>query len=98
MSRALELNGIQLKSARRNESDSHLAPGAVRIAFGLNVADVGGWWSALIAEPRVAATNELTRRGMGRHWRLIVPGSGLLRLQWLEGIKQRAERMPNPQS
>jgi hypothetical protein len=37
-------------------------------------------------------------RGMGRYWRLIVPESGLLRLQWLEGIKRRAQSMPNSQS
>jgi len=37
-------------------------------------------------------------RGMGRYWMLIVPESGLLRLQWLEGIKRRAQSMPNSQS
>jgi len=70
--------------------------GAVKMAFDFNVEDVGGGWSTISTETRVVATDDSTRRGMGRYWRLIVPGSGLLRLQWLEGIKKRAESMPTP--
>jgi hypothetical protein len=47
--------------------------------------------STISTETRVLATDDLTRRGMARYWRLIVPGSGLLRRQWLDGIKRRAE-------
>ena len=73
-------------------------PGGVKTAFDFVVEDAGGGWSTIRAETRVMATDELTCRGAGRYWRLIVPGSGLLRLQWLEGIKNRAESMPNPAS
>jgi len=66
-------------------------PGAVKMAFDFHVEDAGGGWSTLTAETRVLATDDLTCRGMGRYWRLIVPGSGLLRRQWLDGIKRRAE-------
>jgi hypothetical protein len=72
--------------------------GAVKMAYDFNVEDTGGGWSTISTETRVLALDELTRRGMGRYWRLIVPGSGLLRRQWLEGIKKRAESMPSPQS
>jgi len=72
--------------------------GAVKMAYDFNVEDTGGGWSTISTETRVLALDKLTRRGMGRYWRLIVPGSGLLRRQWLEGIKKRAESMPNPQS
>ncbi len=72
--------------------------GGVKIAYGFKVEDAGGGWSTINAETRVVALDDITRRGMGRYWRLIVPGSGLLRLQWLEGIKKRAESMPNPRS
>ena len=65
--------------------------GAVKMAFDFNVEDAGGGWSAINTETRVLATDDLTRRGMARYWRLIVPGSGLLRRQWLDGIKRRAE-------
>lgn len=66
--------------------------GAVKMAFNFNVQDAGGGWSRITTETRVLALDDLTRRGMGRYWRLIVPGSGLLRRQWLDGIKRRAER------
>jgi hypothetical protein len=72
--------------------------GAVKMAYDFNVEDAGGGWSTVTAETRVVATDDSTRRGMGRYWRLIVPGSGLLRRQWLIGIKRRAESAPNPQS
>jgi hypothetical protein len=72
--------------------------GAVKMAFDFNVEDVGSEWSTITTETRILALDDVTRRGMGRYWRLIVPGSGLLRLQWLDGIKKRAESMPNPQS
>lgn len=66
-------------------------PGAVKMAFNIHVEDAGGGWSTISTETRVLATDELTARGMGKYWRLIVPGSGLLRRQWLDGIKRRAE-------
>lgn len=66
-------------------------PGAVKMAFSFEAEDVGGGWCTLSTETRVLALDDKTRRGMGLYWRLIVPGSGLLRLQWLEGIKNRAE-------
>jgi len=70
--------------------------GAVKMAYSFNVEDADGGWSTISTETRVLAVDEFTRRGMGRYWRMIVPGSGLLRRQWLEGIKKRAESMPTP--
>lgn len=72
--------------------------GGVKMAYAFNVSDAGDGWSTIVTETRVQALDDLTRRGMGRYWRLIVPGSGLLRLQWLDGIKRRAESMPNSQA
>ncbi len=68
--------------------------GAVKMAYGFYVEDAGGGWSTISTETRVLALDDFTRRSMGRYWRLIVPGSGLLRRQWLEGIKRRAESVP----
>ena len=42
-------------------------------------------------ETREDITEALQEAREGRYWRLIVPGSGLLRRQWLDGIKRRAE-------
>jgi hypothetical protein len=80
------------------ECRDYRGPGAIKVAFNFNVEDAGGGWSTISTETRVVATDDSTRTGMSRYWRLIVPGSGLLRRQWLDGIKNRAESMPNPQS
>ena len=71
--------------------------GVVKMAFDFKVEEAGAGWSTITTETRVVALDD-TSRGMARYWRLIVPGSGLLRLQWLEGIKTRAENMPTTQS
>jgi hypothetical protein len=80
------------------EFANYREPGAVKMAFNFKVEDAGDGWSTVSTETRVLATDDLTRRGMGTYWRLIVPGSGLLRFQWLDGIKKRAESMPNARS
>ncbi len=69
-------------------------PGGIKIGYDFRVDDVEDGWCTISTETRVMATDDATRRGMGRYWRLIVPGSGLLRRQWLDGIKRRAETAP----
>ena len=90
--------GRPLKVRTSQEFVDYREQGAIKMAFDFNAEDVGGGWSTINTETRVMALDDLTCRGMGRYWRMIVPGSGLLRRQWLEGIKKRAERMPNPRS
>ena len=91
---------VDVRATRRaevrtaQEFTDYRAQGAVKMAFDFNVEEAGKGWSTIRAETRLLALDE-TRRGMGRYWRIIVPGSGLLRLQWLEGIKKRAESMPD---
>jgi len=65
--------------------------GSVEMAFDFRAEEAGDGWSVLSTETRVMALDDATRRGMGRSWRLIVPGSGLLRRRWLDGIRRRAE-------
>jgi len=99
----LTLGVVNVREKRRpdlhtlQECANYREQGAVKMAFDFTVDDAGGGWSTMRAETRVVVLDDATSRGMGRYWRLIVPGSGLLRLQWLEGIKRRAESMPNPQ-
>jgi hypothetical protein len=72
--------------------------GGVKVAFDFNVEDAGGGWSTLTTETRVVGLDDLSRGPGTRYWRLILPGSGLLRRQWLDGIKTRAESIPDPAS
>jgi len=64
---------------------------AIKMAFNFTAEDDGDGWSTLTTQTRVLALNDSNRRGMARYWRFIVPGSGLLRREWLDGIKRRAE-------
>lgn len=44
-------------------------------------------------ETRVHPLDPATQRVFGRYWRIIYPGSALLRVTWLRAIKQQAEKM-----
>ena len=43
-------------------------------------------------ETRVRATDPASSRRFARYWRVIRPGSGMIRRSWLRAIKRRAER------
>jgi hypothetical protein len=45
-------------------------------------------------ETRVFASTDAARRKFAVYWRLIRPGSGIIRRSWLEAIKRRAEGKP----
>jgi hypothetical protein len=47
--------------------------------------------SELRTETRVVATDAASRRRFGRYWRVIQPGSALVRRGWLAAAKRRAE-------
>jgi hypothetical protein len=46
----------------------------------------------LSTETRIAGTDEGARRTFGRYWRVVHPGSALIRREWLRAIRRRAER------
>jgi hypothetical protein len=66
-------------------------PGAARAAANLRLEDLGDGWTQLTSETRIQGTDDAGRRAFGRYWRLIYPGSGWIRAQWLEAIRRRAE-------
>lgn len=68
-------------------------PGVVKMAFTFYADDAGSGWSTVTTETRMAVEGG-SSRWPAVYWRLIVPGSGLLRREWLEGIKRRAEAAP----
>jgi hypothetical protein len=45
-------------------------------------------------ETRVFSRTDAARRKFAVYWRLIRPGSGIIRRSWLEAIKRRAEAKP----
>lgn len=56
--------------------------------FELRPDDRGG--SVVSTETRVHATDDRTRRRFAWYWRVIRPGSGLIRRMWLRAIERRA--------
>ena len=67
------------------------APGVLKVAmnFHLSPDDRGG--TRLTTETRVHATDAASRRTFATYWRVIRPGSALIRRAWLRAIRLRAE-------
>jgi len=66
-------------------------PGWAKAVFNLQIDRVGER-TVLSTETRIATTDEQARRSFARYWRLIHPGSALIRIAWLRAIRRRAER------
>jgi hypothetical protein len=66
-------------------------PGWAKTAFNFQIERVGQR-TVVRTETRIATTDELARRSFSRYWRLIHPGSALIRMAWLRAIRRRAER------
>jgi len=66
-------------------------PGYAKAVMNFRISPEANGWVALTTETRVLATNERARHRFGRYWRVIYPGSALIRVMWLRAIKARAE-------
>jgi len=62
------------------------APGFALAAMNFRVEDTG----LVTTETRIVATDAAARRRFAVYWRLIYPGSTLLRFTWLRAIARRA--------
>jgi hypothetical protein len=65
-------------------------PGYVKAAMSFR-AEAAEGGALLTTQTRVLATDEVSRRRFGRYWRVIRPGSSLIRLSWLRAAARRAE-------
>jgi hypothetical protein len=68
------------------------APGYAKAVMNFRMEDEGGGWTRLTTETRVYATDASARRRFAAYWRLIYPGSALIRRMWLRAIQERAEQ------
>jgi len=64
-------------------------------AINFRLEDAGSGETLLTTETRVYATDASTRRKVAAYWRVIYPGSALIRVMWLRAIRARAE-LPAP--
>jgi hypothetical protein len=67
-------------------------PGFAVATINFAVRDEGDGWCTVTTETRVLATSDSARRRFAAYWRVIYPGSSLLRYTWLRAIQRRAER------
>lgn len=67
------------------------APGFASAAMNFRIEDAGPAGCVLTTETRVYATDSSTRRRFAPYWRVIYPGSALIRRMWLRAIARRAE-------
>ena len=87
--------GTQLKKDPTPEDFKALqAPGFALAAINFRVKEEASGETVLTTETRIYATDASVRKKFGAYWRVIYPGSALIRVMWLRAIRDRAEKMP----
>lgn len=66
-------------------------PGWAKTAVNFRAEERDGR-TLLSSETRILGTDESARRSFRRYWRLVHPGSALIRVAWLRAVKRRSER------
>lgn len=67
-------------------------PDGIRAAFNLRVSEAAGGGTRLTSETRVVCNREAGRRLFAGYWRVIYPGSAIIRRVWLDAIAESAEK------
>ena len=70
-------------------------PGFAKATMNFLVTDLGNGLSRVDTETRVFATDDVALQRFTVYWRIIFPGSSILRTTWLRAVKERAERAPS---
>ena len=69
---------------------SFAEPGQIRVAFNIRIVDEGAGRVRLSTETRTLGNDAEARRLFSRYWRVIYPGSAIIRRVWLDAIAARA--------
>lgn len=83
-------DGVRLPDTIRGYQQLDEVAGVAKASMNFLLIPRGGQ-TELITETRVFATNPSSRRAFGAYWRVIYPGSALIRVMWLRAIRARAE-------
>jgi hypothetical protein len=76
----------------RSAEEFHALQGSLaRAAMNFHVAASAPGRSRLVTQTRIATTDAESTRQFAAYWRVIYPGSALIRRMWLRAIKSRAE-------
>ncbi|MEW5981738.1 MAG: hypothetical protein AB1806_05135 [Acidobacteriota bacterium] len=86
--------GVRLAVASTPESFQALSlPGFAKAVINFSVHPLGDHWTLVRTETRVFVTDPESRDLFARYWRVILPGSALIRNMWLRAVKTRAEAL-----
>ena len=85
-------SGASSREWTRDAFVSLTTPGFAKAAMNFRLEPRGTGRTVVHTDTRVLATDSRTRRVFAAYWRTIVPGSDLIRREWLRAIKRRAER------
>ena len=66
-------------------------PGWAKVAVNFRALPTNSG-SVVSTETRILGTDAAARRNFSRYWRVIQPGSALIRRAWLRSVRTRAER------
>jgi hypothetical protein len=87
--------GVKLAAGPTPASFKSLTqPGFAKAVMNFTVEPQGPGVCLLRTETRIHATDAASRDGFARYWRVIAPGSLLIRHMWIRAIKVRAEATP----
>ena len=75
---------------------TQLAPGFAIAAMNFLLTPDGPNASIVSTETRVFANNTTAKRRFARYWRIIYPGSALIRRMWLRAVERRAMNSAAP--
>ena len=67
-------------------------PGFARVVMNFRVVPESDGWTRVTTETRVHAVDRPTQRQFAQYWRVIYPGSWIIRWSWLRGIESRVVR------
>ena len=84
--------GARQRGALTPEDYKRLSsPGLAKATMNFHVSAAGRGGSVVTTETRIFATSAAARRRFAAYWRVIYPGSALIRRMWLRAIQHRAE-------
>jgi len=64
-------------------------PGFARVVLNFRVVPELNGWTRVTTETRVHAVDRMTQRQFAQYWRVIYPGSWIIRWSWLRAIEMR---------
>lgn len=79
-----------IRRVSRDEFVTFEEPGFAKAVLNFHVRAVPGG-TVMTTETRVRTTDAEARRKFRRYWRVVMPGSALIRRVWLRAIRKRAE-------